>query len=81
MHHSNDIFPWKSGAKVPGKVGLSTLGKILTMDNLIKRKIIIVDWYCMCKSSGETNWSLVIALYSCKELVFHMVFLSFVFIR
>jgi hypothetical protein len=39
------------------------------VDNLIKRKIIIVDWYCMCKTSGETNWSLVIALHSCEELV------------
>jgi hypothetical protein len=46
------------------------MGKILPVNNLIKRNIIIVDWYCMCKSNGETNWSLVVALYSCEELVF-----------
>jgi hypothetical protein len=31
-----------------------TLGKIFTMDNLRKRRIIVVDWCCMCKKSGET---------------------------
>uniref|UniRef100_A0A2N9J6H2 Reverse transcriptase zinc-binding domain-containing protein n=1 Tax=Fagus sylvatica TaxID=28930 RepID=A0A2N9J6H2_FAGSY len=29
-------------------------GKILTMDNLRKRHICIVDWCCMCKHSGES---------------------------
>jgi len=32
----------------------ATLGKILTLDNLRKRRIIVVDWCCMCKKSGET---------------------------
>jgi hypothetical protein len=31
------------------------MGKILTNDNLIKRKFILVDWCCMCKCSGETT--------------------------
>jgi hypothetical protein len=32
----------------------TTLGKILTMDNLKKRHVIVVDWCCMCKNSGES---------------------------
>jgi hypothetical protein len=31
----------------------STLGKILTMDNLWKLHVIVVDWCCMYKRSGE----------------------------
>ena len=30
----------------------SGLGKILTMDNLCKKNIIVTEWCCMCKS-GE----------------------------
>jgi hypothetical protein len=33
---------------------LATLGKILTMDNLRKRHIIVVDWCCICKKSEES---------------------------
>ena len=47
---------WK--AKVPPRVAFfvwtSALGKILTMDNLRKRRVMIQDWCCMCKSSGES---------------------------
>jgi hypothetical protein len=32
----------------------ATLGKILIVDNLRKRKIVVVDCCCMCKKSGET---------------------------
>lgn len=38
------IFAWSA-----------TLRKILTMNNLRKRHIIIVDWCCMFKKSGESN--------------------------
>ena len=31
----------------------AALGKILTTDNLRKKRIIIVDWCCMCKGGGE----------------------------
>jgi hypothetical protein len=57
---SQDSFPWKGvwKAKVPPRVAFfvwtSALGKILTTDNLRKRRVIIQDWCCMCKSSGET---------------------------
>ena len=30
------------------------LGKILTLDNLIKRQVIVINRYGMCKSSEET---------------------------
>jgi hypothetical protein len=32
----------------------AALAKILVLDNLRKRKITVIDWYCMCKKSGET---------------------------
>lgn len=37
-----------------GLGGMVALGKILTMDNLRKMHIIVVDWYCICKMSRET---------------------------
>jgi hypothetical protein len=47
---------WK--AKVPSRVAFfvwtAALGKILTTENLRKRRVIILDWCCMCKSSGES---------------------------
>jgi hypothetical protein len=47
---------WKS--KVPPIVAFFTrievLGKILTMDNLCKKNIIVIEWCCMCKKSGES---------------------------
>ena len=53
-------FPWKPlwKPKVPTKVSFFiwtvALGKILTVDNLRRRKLVAVDWCCMCKRSGET---------------------------
>jgi hypothetical protein len=47
---------WQS--KVPLRVAFfawsAALGKILTMDNLRKQNLIVVDWCCMCKKSGKT---------------------------
>ena len=59
-NHPQGNFPWKRvwKAKAPSRVAFfvwtAALGKILTMDNLRKRQLIILDWCCMCKSSGET---------------------------
>ena len=43
--------------KVPTKVSFfiwtMALGKILTVDNLRRRKLVAVDWCYMCKRSGE----------------------------
>jgi len=30
------------------------LGKILTDDNLRKRNVVVVEWCCICKKSGES---------------------------
>jgi hypothetical protein len=52
--------PWKSiwKSKAPPRVAFfvwtATLGKILTMDNLRKKNIIVTEWCCMCKKSGES---------------------------
>ena len=57
---SQDSFPWKGvwKAKVPPRVAFfvwtSALGKILTTDNLRKRRVMIQDWCCMCRMSGES---------------------------
>jgi hypothetical protein len=32
---------------------IAALEKMLIMNNLRKRHIIVVDWYCMCKKSGD----------------------------
>jgi hypothetical protein len=53
-------FPWKSIWKVnvPSRVAFfvwtATLGKSLTLDNLRKRNIIVMDWCSMCKTAGES---------------------------
>jgi hypothetical protein len=31
----------------------ATLSKILTHDNLRKRNVIVIEWCCLCKKSGE----------------------------
>lgn len=52
-------LPWKSiwCTKVPKRVSFflwsATCGKILTIDNLIKRGLWLVNWCCMCHCSGE----------------------------
>ena len=54
------LFPWKIiwKAKVPPRIAFfswtAALGKLLTIDNLRKRHLIIVDWCCLCKTSGES---------------------------
>jgi hypothetical protein len=53
-------FPWKSmwRTQAPSRAAFfawsAALGKILTADNLKKRKIIIVDRCYLCKRDGET---------------------------
>jgi hypothetical protein len=54
------LFPWKSiwKVKVPVRVSFfawtAALGRILTVDNLRKRGLIVVDWCSMSKRSGES---------------------------
>jgi hypothetical protein len=53
-------FPMKSiwRTKVPLKVAffawVAAIGKILTLDNLRKRQVIVIDRCCMCKNNGES---------------------------
>jgi hypothetical protein len=58
--HDRALFPrrsiWRS--EIPLKVAFficsTALGKILTLDNLRKSNLIVVDWCCMCKKSRKT---------------------------
>ena len=64
--------------KVPKKVSFflwtTTLGKILTLDNLTKRGFSLVNWCCMCRSNAETVDHLLIhcdtMLMLCEEMFF-----------
>jgi hypothetical protein len=35
-------------------VWTTALGKNLTHDNLRKRNVVMIEWYCMCKKSEES---------------------------
>ena len=54
------IIPWKSiwKTKAPPRVAFfvwtAALGHILTIDNLRKRHVIVIDWCYMCKVYGES---------------------------
>jgi hypothetical protein len=56
-------FPWKAiwKPKAPPRVAFfiwtTSLGKILTIDNLRKRNIVLVSWCCVCKAAGEIGSS------------------------
>ena len=74
-------FPWRSiwKQKVPSRVAffvwIVALGMILTIDNLCKKKVLILDWCYMCKSNGVVDhillycpivyelWSMVFTLF------------------
>jgi hypothetical protein len=53
-------FLWKSISRVkaPTRVAFfvcsAALGKILTHDNLRKRNVVVIEWYCMCKKNEES---------------------------
>jgi hypothetical protein len=54
------FFPWKNiwrvkaSTRVAFFVWSAALGKILTHDNLRKRNVIVMEWCCVCKKSGES---------------------------
>jgi hypothetical protein len=57
---SSTLFPWKIiwKAKVPPRVAFfswsAALGKVLTIDNLHTRGLILQEWCCICKCNGES---------------------------
>ena len=62
LHVPTEIcFPWKSiwGVKAPHRVAffmwMVAWGRILTCDNLKKRRFVLVGWCCMCKDADETT--------------------------
>uniref|UniRef100_A0A2N9EHY9 Reverse transcriptase zinc-binding domain-containing protein n=1 Tax=Fagus sylvatica TaxID=28930 RepID=A0A2N9EHY9_FAGSY len=69
---------WK--AKVPPQVAFfswtAALWRILTVDNLRRRRVIIVSWCCMCKADGEFVDPLLLYCVYAKEL-WDMVFAMF----
>jgi hypothetical protein len=72
--NGKDCFPWKSiwKAKVPPRVAFfswtAALGRILTAENLRRRRVIIISWCCMCKVDGESVDHLLLHCAYAKEL-------------
>jgi hypothetical protein len=80
-------FPWKSiwKVKVPVRVSFfawtAAPGRILTLDNLRKRGLIVVDWCSMCKRSEESIdnllhcdvacalWGVLLSLFDVKWVI------------
>jgi hypothetical protein len=50
-------------------IWITSLGKFVTMDNLCKRHVIVMDWSYVYKKSGETPYHIFFTLIlqnSCK---------------
>uniref|UniRef100_A0A7N2MW27 Reverse transcriptase zinc-binding domain-containing protein n=1 Tax=Quercus lobata TaxID=97700 RepID=A0A7N2MW27_QUELO len=69
-------FPWKIiwRSKAPPRVAFfvwtAALRKILTIDNLRKRKIRIIDWCCMCNAMFiKTSDPNIPANYNCQKYI------------
>ena len=60
MPQSGLNLPWKSiwKSKAPPRVAFfvwtAALGRILTTDNLQRRRVIVLDYCWLCKRSGES---------------------------
>ena len=72
-------FPWKIiwKSRVPPRVAFfvwsATTGRILTIGNLWRRDVMVLDWCCMCKNGGETVDHLLLH-YSFAREIWSMVF-------
>ena len=66
MPNTTVPFTWKIiwRSNVPPRVAFfswtSTVEKVLTIGNLWKRCIVVIDWCYMCKDSGETVYHLLL---------------------
>jgi hypothetical protein len=53
-------YPWKNvwktlaSSKVNFFIWTASLGKVLTIDNLRKCQLVLLDWCCLCKEDGES---------------------------
>ena len=67
-------FPWilvrksKVHTKVRFFTRTTTLGRILTNDNLRKHWLLAIDWCCICKRDGETSNHLFLHCSLAREL-------------
>ena len=68
------IIPWKSiwKTRAPPRVVFfvwaAALGHILTIDNLRKRHVIVIDWCYMCKGCGESIAHLLLHCLAASEI-------------
>lgn len=53
-------------------VWMAILGKILTLDNLRKMNIIVMEWCCLCKICGESMDNLLLHCEVAIELIFQL---------
>ena len=71
---SDRSVPWKSiwKTKAPPRVSFfvwaAALGHILTIDNLRRQHVIVLDWCCMCKESGESISHLLLHCLAAREV-------------
>ena len=69
------FFPWQCiwSVKVPRRVSFflwtATRGGILTLDNLVKKNLPLVNWCCLCRCEEETMDHLLLPLQVCPYLV------------
>ena len=61
---------WFTGIspKVSFFVWSAALNRILTIDNLIRRKQILVNWCCMCRSAAESVDHLLVHCWVATQL-------------
>jgi len=87
--HDSPPFPWrciwrsKALLRVAFFARSAVVGKILTLDNLRKWHLIVVDWCCLCKKNGETVdyhcetvsalWNSIFSLFSLAWAILHRV--------
>ena len=70
------IWQSKVSPRVAFFAWFASLGKILTTDNLCKRRVLVLDWCYMCKRCGESMDHFLLHCPIAWEL-WHLVFCLF----